>query len=168
VARTSRWLALGLIALGSAMPTSAEEGEPKVVKDGSQVSIEYTLKLDDGSIADTSEGREPLRYEQGAGQILPGLEESLSELAVGDEREITLTPENGYGLVQDDLYQTVEIERIPEDARKAGTLLMAQDDQGNQQPLRVHEVREDVVVIDMNHPLAGKTLHFAVKVVSID
>jgi FKBP-type peptidyl-prolyl cis-trans isomerase 2 len=159
-----------MAVLGSTSIATAQEEEVKVVKDGSKVGIEYTLKLEDGSIADTSEGRAPLVYQQGAGQILPALEESLAGLAVGDDKQVSLTPEEGYGPVREELYQTVAAEQIPEDARTVGTELVAEDPQGNQRRLRVHEVREeaDEIVLDLNHPLAGKALLFDVKIVSID
>lgn len=139
-----------------------------MVENGAKVGIEYTLKLGDGSIADSSEGREPLVYEQGSGQILPALEKSLAGLAVGQEKHVTLSPEEGYGPIHEELYQAVPIDQIPEDARQVGTPLMARDAQGHERPLRVHEVRDDEIVLDLNHPLAGKTLVFDVKVVSID
>lgn len=139
-----------------------------MVKDGSKVGIEYTLKLDDGSIADTSEGSAPLVYQQGAGQMLPALEQSLAGLAVGDEKKVTLSPEQGYGPIQEELYQSVGIEEIPDDARTVGTLLVAQDARGNQRRVQVREVRDEEIVLDLNHPLAGKTLFFEVKIVSID
>lgn len=163
-----RWFVVGVLAAAAGVPVAAEEGGPKVVKDGATVGIEYTLKLDDGSVADTSEGGEPLVYEQGSGQILPALEENLAGLAVGEEKHVTLPPEQGYGPVREELYQAVPIEQVPEDAREVGTPLMARDAQGHERPLRVHEVRDDEIVLDLNHPLAGQTLVFDVKVVSID
>jgi FKBP-type peptidyl-prolyl cis-trans isomerase SlyD len=159
-----------MLAIGSTSVASAQEGEPKVVKDGSKVGLEYTLKLQDGSVADTSDGGAPLVYQHGAGQMLPALEKSLAGLSVGDESKVTLSPEEGYGPIREDLYQTVPAEEIPADARVVGTQLVAQDQQGNKRRLRVHEVREetDEIVLDLNHPLAGRTLLFEVKVVSID
>lgn len=166
--RVSGWLAACALVLGPASLAGAEEEAAAVVQEGSKVGIEYTLKLDDGSVADTSEGREPLVYQQGAGQMLPGLEQKLVGLEVGDEKQVTLSPEEGYGPVQDDLYQNVPIDQIPEEARSIGSTLMAQDGQGNQRPVTVHAVEDEAVVVDLNHPLAGETLHFDVEIVSID
>lgn len=148
----------------------ADEGESKVVKDGSKVGIEYTLKLDDGSVANSSDGGEPLVYEQGSGQILPALEQSLAGLAVGEEKKVTLSAEEGYGPVREELYQTVGSDQIPEDARSVGTPLVAEDSEGRQRPVRVHEVRAEAaeIVLDLNHPLAGKALLFEVKILSIE
>jgi FKBP-type peptidyl-prolyl cis-trans isomerase 2 len=165
-----RWFVVCAIALAASSLAVAQEGESTVVKDGAKVGIEYTLKLEDGSVADTSEGGDPLVYQQGAGQILPALEQSLAGLSVGDEKQVSLTAEEGYGPIREDLYRTVATEQIPEDARVVGADLIAQDEQGRQQRLRVHEVRaeEDEIVLDLNHPLAGQALLFDLKVVSID
>jgi FKBP-type peptidyl-prolyl cis-trans isomerase 2 len=148
--------------------SNADEGDPIVVEDGKTISIEYTLKLEDGTVADTSEGREALQYVQGGDQILPALEEQMAGLAVGDERSVTLTPEQGYGVSDPNLLADVPTEQIPQEARTVGAQLMSQDQSGQQRIVRVHEVKEEVIVIDLNHPLAGETLHFDVKVVGIE
>ena len=92
---------------------TAQEGPP-VVGENKTVSIEYTLKLEDGSVADTSDGREPLRYEHGAGQILPALEEALVGMEVGQDRSVSLPPEKGYGIVNPALVQEVPLDALPE------------------------------------------------------
>jgi FKBP-type peptidyl-prolyl cis-trans isomerase SlyD len=160
------FLAAGAVSGSAGEPS--EKGGKTVIQDGSKVTIEYTLKLGDGQVVDTSEGRPPFVYQHGAGQILPALEDQLAGMSAGNEKEITLAPEEGYGPVNDELYQPVPVDQIPEDARQEGAQLVSRDQQGNERPLRVHEVREDEVVLDLNHPLAGKSLHFDVKVVSID
>jgi FKBP-type peptidyl-prolyl cis-trans isomerase 2 len=165
-----RTLVVVSIVLGIPLLAAGQEEARKVIQDGSTVGIEYTLKLEDGSVADTSEGGEPLVYQQGAGQILPALEEELAGLAVGEEKQVSLAAEQGYGPVREELYQTVPASEIPEGARTVGAQLVAQDAEGNQRPLRVHEVHEqsEEIVLDFNHPLAGEALLFDVKVVSID
>jgi FKBP-type peptidyl-prolyl cis-trans isomerase SlyD len=139
-----------------------------VIQDGSNVTMEYKLKLDDGELVDTSDGGEPFVYRHGAGEILPALEEELTGMAVGAEKQVTLSAEQGYGAVNDELYQAVPADQLPEDAREKGAELMSRDQEGNERPLRVHEVREDEIVLDLNHPLAGQTIHFEAKIVSID
>jgi FKBP-type peptidyl-prolyl cis-trans isomerase 2 len=139
-----------------------------VIEDGSKVSIEYTLTLDDGSTADTNVGGEPLVYNQGQQEILPALEEALVGLAAGDTKKVVLTAEEGYGLVDSDGFQDVEPDIVPEDARTVGTMLVASDPEGNQQPIRVHEVDEDKIVLDFNHPLAGEALTFDIKILEIE
>lgn len=140
----------------------------KVITDGSQVSIEYTLNLDDGSTVDSNVGKEPLVYSQGAGQILPALEKALAGLAVNDTKHVELAAADGYGEVDPEAFRDVDPQQIPEDARKVGAMLMAGGPGGPQQPIRVHEVHDDKIVLDFNHPLAGKDLSFDVKIVAIE
>lgn len=150
-----------------ATPCRAEGKEPKVIEEGRSVSIEYTLKLDDGTTVDTNVGEDPLTYKQGGSEILPALEEALAGHAVGDTKQVKLTADEGYGPINPDAYQEVELEQVPEDARTVGTMLVATDPQGQQQPIKVHEVREETIVLDFNHPLAGQALSFDIKVLAI-
>jgi FKBP-type peptidyl-prolyl cis-trans isomerase 2 len=160
------FVALALAVLAAEAP-SAAEGEKKMIADGSKVSIEYTLKLDDGSTADTNVGGDPLVYEQGKGQILPALEKELAGLSVDDTKKVNLSAKDGYGEIDPAAIQKVPASAIPEEARKAGAQLVAQDPAGQQRPVRVQAVEGDQVVVDMNHPLAGKALHFDVKILAI-
>jgi len=141
---------------------------PLVIADGRQVSLEYTLTTDDGAIADTNVGGAPLTYQQGAEQILPALEQALAGMAVGQEKKVHLTADQAYGPRDPSLADEVPAHVIPEDARQVGAELVAQGEDGSQRLVRVKEVREDVVVIDLNHPLAGESLHFAVKILAIE
>ncbi len=136
-----------------------------VIEDGSIVSIEYKLTLDDGTEVDTNVGKEPLVYTQGEGQIIAGLEKEMIGLALGDTKTVKVSAEDGYGEVKPEALREVESDQVPEDARKQGALLMAE---GHGAPIRVHEVREDKIVLDFNHPLAGQALNFDVKVVSVE
>lgn len=162
------WIAASVCVLLPIAAVMAEEEEPKVIEDGSKVSIEYTLSLDDGTKADSNVGEEPLTYTQGTQQILPALEQELAGLAVDDTKEVTLPPEQGYGVVDPSLRQEVDAEMVPEGAREAGTQLVSEDGAGNRRIVRVHEVTDEKVVLDLNHPLAGETLHFDVKVLAIE
>jgi FKBP-type peptidyl-prolyl cis-trans isomerase 2 len=139
-----------------------------MIEDGNSVSIEYTLKLDDGSTVDSNVDGDPLTYTQGSNQILPALEEALLGLEVGDSKQVDLTAEQGYGPIDPRGYQEVEPDRVPEDARTVGTMLMASTPDGQQQPIRVHEVKDDMIVLDFNHPLAGEALHFDVKILDVE
>jgi FKBP-type peptidyl-prolyl cis-trans isomerase 2 len=139
-----------------------------VIEHGRQVSIEYTLRLDDGSTVDTNVGEEPLVYTQGEGEILDALEEGLAGLDVEDEKQVRILAEHGYGEVDPDAFDQVALEEIPEDVRQVGAMLVAEDDEGNQRSVRVHEVRADGLVLDLNHPLAGQALNFAVRIVAIE
>jgi FKBP-type peptidyl-prolyl cis-trans isomerase 2 len=161
-------LAVTVLLVSSSAIAEGEEEETAVIVAGSEVSIEYTLTLDGGDVADTNVGGTPLTYQQGSGRILPALEAELLGLAVGATKEVDLTAEQGYGPVNDEFYDTVDKKLIPEDARSVGTTLVAQAPDGQQRPVRVHEVKEDEIVLDLNHPLAGKALHFAIKILSIE
>ena len=138
-----------------------------MVESGSQVGIEYTLTLEDGTTVDSNVGGEVLRFEQGAGQIIPGLDKELIGMELSQAKQVTVAPEEGYGPVDPDAFSDVPLSDLPEDAREPGTPLMAQDAQGRTQRLRVHKVEGDTATLDFNHPLAGQTLIFDVKVLEI-
>lgn len=161
------------VVIASALACSTAPPEPPapapvVVEDGKTISLEYTLTLGDGSVADSNVDGEPLSYVQGGGQILPALEAALAGMQVGDAKTVTIAPEDGYGLVDPLMVQAVPIEMIPEDARYVGAQLMSQDDQGNRRVVEVFEVNADTIVVDLNHPLAGETLTFDIRIVGIE
>jgi FKBP-type peptidyl-prolyl cis-trans isomerase SlyD len=155
---------LFLIAAGS---ESAEGTKPMTVSSGEEVTIEYTLKLEDQSTIDSNVGEEPLKYIQGNHEIIPGLETALEGLKVGDQREIKVTPADGYGEVDPAAFEEVDKSRIPPEALVIGTPLEGQDPSGRPIHAKVHLIKESTVVLDMNHPLAGKTLYFDVKILGI-
>jgi FKBP-type peptidyl-prolyl cis-trans isomerase 2 len=156
-------LATGVSLLVPAHAGAAEQAP--VIATGKKVSIEYTLTLDDGTTVQSNVGGEPLSFVAGSGQIIPGLETALAGKAVRERVKVKIAPEQAYGLSDQKNMQEVPLDKIPEDARKVGTLLSAQGFDG---PIRVAEVRPDVVVLDFNHPLAGKALTFDVLVLSIN
>lgn len=157
-----------LIVITLISAASWAEEEHLVIHNGNTVSIEYTLTLADGSTVDSNVGEDPLTYTQGDQQILPALEQALLGHKVGDSKQVKLSPEQGYGPVLQEAFQEVEPETVPEDARTVGTMLIATDPEGHQQPIRVHEIHEDKIVLDFNHPLAGQELTFDVKVLAIE
>ncbi len=138
-----------------------------VIQEGSFVSIEYTLTDESGQVIDTNVGKEPLTYIQGAGQIVKGLEQELQGLKVGERKKVSVKPKDGYGMPNEKAFQEIARETIPTDAQKAGTMLMTKGPDGRAVPIRVHEVKEKTVVVDFNHPLAGKTLNFDVTIIDI-
>lgn len=137
------------------------------VQEGSIVSIEYTLTDDQGKVIDSNVGKEPLTFIHGAGQIVPGLEKELLGLKPGDQKKVQVKPEDGYGMPNPDAFQEMPRDSIPAEAQKAGTTLMAKAPDGRAMAVRVHEVKEKTVVVDLNHPLAGKTLNFDVTIKDI-
>ena len=138
----------------------------KVAKDA-VVALEYALHLGDGQIVDSS-GEGPLRYLHGAGQIVPGLEAALEGSEVGTEKRVEVAPEQGYGEIDPQATRTVPREAFPLDAPIAtGSEFYVVDDSGTPVPLRIVALEGGNVTVDFNHPLAGKTLHFNVKVLDI-
>lgn len=139
----------------------------KVTK-GSVVAVDYKLHLGDGKVVDESEPGEPLQYLHGEGQIVPGLEKELEGLSVGDSRKVVVAPAEGYGEHDARGIQEVPASSFPPGAKvEAGVEFVAEGPNGEPIPVAVREVRGDKVLIDLNHPLAGKTLHFDVTVKEI-
>jgi FKBP-type peptidyl-prolyl cis-trans isomerase SlyD len=137
------------------------------VKDGHVVSMEYTLKVD-GEVADTSDGREPLEFVHGAGNIIPGLEREMTGMAIGESKEVVVPPADGYGEEDDKAFMDVPREQFPEEIpMKVGTELQVQNQAGQPMYARIDMVGDKNVRLNFNHPLAGKELHFAVKVVGL-
>jgi len=135
------------------------------IVDGTVVGIDYALHLGDGKVVDASEPGEPLVYLHGGGQIVPGLEAALEGLGAGDKKQVVVAPGEGYGPRDPRGVQEVPRSAFPPDFEpQAGMELTAESDNGEPVPFVVKELRPDSVVIDLNHPLAGETLHFEVTV----
>lgn len=130
------------------------------------VSFEYTLKDDKGEVLDTSDGREPLTYLHGAGNIIPGLERLLEGKSPGDELEATITPADGYGERDESQVRNIPVRKLHDKNPVAGRRYRAQLEDGPVIVL-VTEVKGDYAKVDANHPLAGKTLHFKVKITAV-
>ena len=147
-------------------PTAeAQQVDSSIIENGSSVAIEYTLSLEDGSVVGSNVGQEPLTYTQGGKQILPALEEALTGMRAGDEKQVTLSADDAYGQVREDAFREVPLEQIPEEARHVDALLSVPGRPGN---IRVHEVRDSTVVLDFNHPLAGHDLTFDIRIMSVE
>lgn len=139
----------------------------KVGKD-KLVSLEYTLRLDDDEIVDSNVGREPLAYTHGKGELVAALEAALEGMKIDDEKRVVIEAKDGYGLVDPERVQEVPLALVAPDAREPGTQIQTRGPHGKPLYMRVKEVRKDTILMDMNHPLAGKRLHFDVKVVDIE
>ena len=137
-----------------------------MIENGKVVSVHYVGKFPDGEVFDSSEGREPLQFQVGSGQLITGFESAIIGKIVGDKVTANITPEEGYGLVREDLIVSVPLDKMPGDV-EVGQALEAQGDNGQSAQVFVKEVNEDSVVIDGNHPLAGKDLVFEIEVVEI-
>lgn len=137
-----------------------------MIQIGSTVNVHYTGRLTDGEVFDSSEGKEPLEFKIGAGEIIPGFENALIGKNVGDKLTVDLAPEEAYGLVREDLLVKVTNDQLPGPVT-AGQMLQAQGENGMPINVMVLQVNEDHVIIDGNHPFAGKNLIFDIEVVSI-
>ena len=141
-----------------------------MIKKGSVVSFEYTLLEDNGKVIESNQGQNPVTYTHGQREIIPGLEKAFSEMEVNEEKSIRLQPEEAFGPVDPNRFQEVPKTEIPAAGLKVGATLTARsskrEDQVNQ-VIHVREVKPETVILDFNHPLAGKTLDFKVKVLGI-
>ena len=153
------------LALALLSPLGFAQPEDTVISDGKTVGFEYTLSLSDGTVVESNVGGDAFTYTQGQGQILPALEQALLGLAIEDTKQVTLAPADAYGEVNQEAFQEIPLDQIPEEARVVGTILGAQGYDG---PIRVHEVNEEFVILDFNNPLAGKTLTFDIRIVSLN
>ncbi len=137
------------------------------ISDGQVVAMEYTLKVD-GAVTDSSEGRAPLEFVHGAGNIIPGLEREMTGMVVGESKEVLVAATDAYGEEDETAFMEVPRDQFPEEIpMKVGTELQVQNKDGQPMYARVDKVDDKTVRLDFNHPLAGKELHFAVKVVDI-
>lgn len=140
----------------------------KGAKAGDTLRIHYTGRLDDGTVFDKSEGREPLEFTIGGGQIIPGLDRGVVGMEVGETREVTIPPEDAYGPRDLARIQSVARETIPDDIpTEPGTALSVQTQDGQTIGVVVSDRTDTHVELDANHPLAGKTLTFDVTLVEI-
>lgn len=134
---------------------------------GKTVRVHYTGRLSDGTVFDSSEGRDPLEFTLGAGQVIPGFDAAVTGMAVGDSNTVTIEPDNAYGPRNDEMMQDVLRGDIPTEIDLAvGMQLQASGPQG-QMIVTVVELSDDTVKLDANHPLAGKALTFDLELVEI-
>ena len=139
------------------------------VENGDNVQIHYTGTFQDGTTFDSSEGREPLAFEVGSGQIIPGLDAALPGMEVGDAKTVNVPCEDAYGPVNPDMRQAIPREGIPDNIPvEIGARLQMQTAEGQVMPVTVVGVDDESVTLDANHPLAGHDLTFAIEVVAID
>ncbi|MEP3948296.1 peptidylprolyl isomerase [Ascidiaceihabitans sp.] len=139
------------------------------IKDGDTVRIHYTGTLLDGSVFDSSEGRDPLEFVVGSGQIIPGLDEALPGMDIGDTKKVQIPVEKAYGPINPEMQQAVPREGIPDDIPlELGLQLHMQTPNGQPMPVTVVAMDEATVTLDANHPLAGKDLTFDIEIVSVN
>ncbi|MEM5566816.1 peptidylprolyl isomerase [Psychroserpens sp. AS72] len=138
------------------------------VKENNTVKVNYTGKLMDGQVFDSSEGREPLEFTLGQGQLIPGFEKGVIDMKLNEKKTITIAKEEAYGNVNKELIIEVEKSKLPQDMKpEVGMGLVSKSEDGQENNLLVVEVKDDTIVVDGNHPLAGKDLIFDLEVVEI-
>jgi len=139
------------------------------IKQGDTVRIRYTGTLRDGNVFDSSEGRDPLEFAVGSGQIIPGLDAALPGMEIGEKKRVEVDCQDAYGPINPAMRQDVPREGIPDDIPlDPGTQLQMQTPDGQALPVTVVDANEETVTLDANHPLAGQDLIFDIEVVSIN
>ena len=157
-------LVIGLVlpaGLVKAQDTTANGPEKKT-------KFDYTLTVNN-EVVETTTGKAPLEYTPGKGQLIPGLEKEMEGMKPGDTKIIVVKPEDGYGNPKADAIREFPLEKFPQGMEpKVGMVFEMQDEGGNSYPATIKEIKDKVVVLDFNHPLAGKELTFDVKIVSVE
>lgn len=135
---------------------------------GDTVAVHYTGKLDSGEVFDSSRGRDPLEFEVGSGQVIPGFDQAVEGLEVGESREVRIEPDEGYGPPREDLVVDVDRTQFPGDVEpEVGQQVQVQVAPGQNRVATITEISDDAIQLDLNHPLAGKALSFDVELVDI-
>jgi peptidylprolyl isomerase len=138
------------------------------VKAGDTVKVHYHGRLTDGTVFDSSEGREPLEFEVGGGMVIKGFDNGLMGMAIGDKKTVEIAVDEAYGPKDPEMVMEFPIDRFPPDVKpEVGMQLNMTNNQGQHIPVVIVDVKEDAVVLDANHPLAGEDLIFDLELVDI-
>jgi peptidylprolyl isomerase len=138
------------------------------VKTGDTVRVHYHGKLTNGTTFDSSEGREPLEFQVGSGQVIKGFDDAMIDMNIGDKKTVNIPVENAYGNRTDDMMMEYPLTEFPADMKpEVGMELHMSDNMGNVFPVVITEIKPEAVVLDANHPLAGEDLVFEIELVSI-
>ena len=159
---------VGLLASVFLLSTGLVFADDAVVAIGKKVKFDYTLTVNK-EVVETSLGKQPLEYNPGRGELIPGLENELLGMKAGDSKVVVVKPEDGYGLVREDAFRDFALDKLPQGLTpQAGMILEMQDEGGKSFPAVISEVNEKSIKLDFNHSLAGKELVFDVKVLAIE
>ena len=140
----------------------------QVVKSGDKIKVQYIGTLNDGKVFDSSEGKAPLQFQVGAGQVIPGFDKAVDGLKMNEEKTFTIPSAEAYGQLRKELVHVIDRKQLPDKPEpKIGMVLVMQTPDHHQIPARIVKVEADKVTLDLNHPLAGQDLTFKVKVVGI-
>ena len=162
------WLCLSSGSSWTGVAHADEPAERATVEANKNVSIEYTLTFDDGTEVENNIGETPLTFKHGTGMVIPGLDQALVGMKVGERKTVTIDPKEGYGLIDLASFLEVPLLSLPEDSQHVGAQVMAHDPELGEKLFRVDRIDKDKAVLDGNHPLAGKTLTFKIKVLAVE
>jgi peptidylprolyl isomerase len=138
------------------------------IKKGNTAVIEYEGKLDNGKVFDSSKGKAPLEFEVGSGKVIKGFDEAVVGMEKGQEKEVKIAPKDAYGERNEALVKEIPKNAIPENVElKEGVVLLLKTPEGHQIGAQVKEIKDEKVVLDLNHPLAGQNLNFKIKIVDV-
>jgi peptidylprolyl isomerase len=138
------------------------------VKSGDKIKVHYHGKLESGETFDSSEGRDPLEFEVGSGMVIKGFDDGVTGMTVGEKKTVTIPFDEAYGPINPEMVIEMPKDRFPEDMQlENGMPLMMSDQQGQQFQVKIVEIKEEAVMLDANHPLAGKDLTFDLELVEI-
>lgn len=139
-----------------------------MIKKGDKIKIDYTGTLDDGTVFDTSEGKHPLEIEAGSGKVIKGFDDAIMSMEKGEEKSVKIDVKDAYGEYNSELMKKIPKSQLPKDQEpKPGMMLVVKTPTGEQYPVKIAEVSDKEITIDLNHPLAGKNLNFKIKVVDV-
>ena len=161
---TGRLIGMAVVVLGLLAPASAQAAGGAVVADGATVSLEYRLTLPNKTQVESNVGQPPLVFTQGSGHLVPGLEKALNGMTAGQTKRVEVPAQQGYGVYNPDAQIKVPRNRVPPTVKVGDVLTRPAD----RRPLRVLEITGDTVIMDANHPLAGKDLVFDVKILKVE
>lgn len=133
---------------------------------GKVITLEYTVKAENNEVYDTNVGQTPFTYTQGSKQVIPGVQSAVDGMAVGQTKQVVVPPTEGYGERDPNAVAEVSKTNVPQNI-EVGTRLEGKDQSGREISLTVTEIKDETVLLDLNHPLAGKTLYFDLKVINI-
>ncbi len=156
--------ALFISSVAGPCPAMAAE----VVQVSSVVSLEYSIFDEQHELIESNKGKEPFRSSQGQGKMIKGLEQALVAMQVGEQKTLRLAPEVAFGRINQGAFRAVPKDSIPSNLLRVGAMLRAHTAHGQSHLVRVREIKENSVVLDFNHPLAGKTVILVVKVLGIE
>ena len=140
----------------------------QTVDNGIFVCVAYTGTLENGEVFDTSEGRLPLEFQTGAGQLIRGFEDAVMGMSMNEKKEFTLEPEDAYGMREENQVHVFPRSELPESVEpKVGDTMTFSTPEGQQIPAKLIKMDAENLTFDLNHPLAGKSLTFAIEVVGI-